>query len=274
MKVSRGFIVLGVVSATLTGTLVLDAAPKKKTASLAPAPVKSNSKLVAQKPVFSAPKSCPAGMAPIPSATGGFCIDKYEAGVVQVLANGKTKAHSPYQPVTGLKVRAIVKKGLVPQGYISQVEAKGACEEAGKRLCTPDEWQNACQGKKPTRYPYGDDEVAGRCNGDGTRQHPIVELFGPGPDAFADPNKMNDPRINALPKTLSKSGTLAKCKSSFGVHDMVGNLHEWTADGTGSSQFQGGYYMDTHKNGDGCFYKTSAHGPTYHDYSTGFRCCK
>jgi len=53
---------------------------------------------------------------------------------------------------------------------------------------------------------------------------------------------------------------------------MVGNLHEWTADPNGS--FKGGYYMDTHKNGDGCFYTTTAHGPSYHDYSTGFRCCK
>jgi hypothetical protein len=31
--------------------------------------------------------------------------------------------------------------------------------------------------------------------------------------------------------------------------------------------------MDTHKNGDGCFYKTTAHNTSYHDYSTGFRCC-
>ncbi|MBK7398034.1 MAG: SUMF1/EgtB/PvdO family nonheme iron enzyme [Myxococcales bacterium] len=274
MRGTRSLVVLGVVAATLTGTYVLDAAPKKKTASLAPAPVKTNSKLVTAKVVGSAPKGCPAGMAPIPNASGGYCIDKYEAGVVEVLPGGKTKNHSPYTPVAGRKVKAVVKKGIVPQGYISQVEAKAACEEAGKRLCTPDEWLNACQGKNPTKYPYGDDEVAGRCNGDGTRQHPVVELFGPGPDAFADPNKMNDPRINALPKTLSKTGALAKCKNGWGVHDMVGNLHEWTGDGAGTSHFQGGYYMDTHKNGDGCLYKTTAHGPSYHDYSTGFRCCK
>ena len=52
---------------------------------------------------------------------------------------------------------------------------------------------------------------------------------------------------------------------------MVGNLHEWTSDPNG--QFRGGYYMDTHRNGDGCFYKTTAHTPSYRDYSTGFRCC-
>ena len=60
-------------------------------------------------------------------------------------------------------------------------------------------------------------------------------------------------------------------ESGFDVYDMVGNLHEWTAAKTGT--FRGGYYLDTHKNGDGCSYRTVAHEFTYHDYSTGFRCC-
>jgi hypothetical protein len=274
---SKKLLALGVVLATLGGSFLADRAARgetgKKIASLTPAPVKSNSTLTVPAPKLWAPKACPAGMAPIPSETGGFCIDRYEAAVVEVVGN-KSKAHSPFEPVTNKKVKAIVKKGLVPQGYISANEAKAACEEAGKRLCTPDEWMKACQGKKPTKYPYGDDEIKGRCNGDGTRQHPIVELFGSSQDAFADPNKMNDPRINQLPDTVSKSGTHAKCKNGYGVYDMVGNLHEWTSDASGSSQFKGGYYMDTHKNGDGCYYKTTAHGPSYHDYSTGFRCCK
>ena len=56
-----------------------------------------------------------------------------------------------------------------------------------------------------------------------------------------------------------------------GLYDMVGNLHEWTADPRGT--FQGGYYLDTRENGEGCAYRTTAHGFDYHDYSTGFRCC-
>jgi formylglycine-generating enzyme len=262
---------VGFAASVLLCTLVLDAAPAKKTASLNAAPVKSNSTLVAPAKKVWAPKGCPPGMAPIPNETGGFCIDRYEAGVAEIGANKKVKSHSPFTPVTNLKVKAIVKKGIVPQGYISQLEAKDACENAGKRLCTNDEWLAACQGKSPTKYPYGDNEIPGRCNGDGTRAHPVVELFG-GPDAFYDSSKMNDSRINQLPGTLTKTGEKAKCKNSYGVFDMVGNLHEWTADPNGS--FKGGYYMDTHKNGDGCFYTTTAHGPSYHDYSTGFRCCK
>ena len=72
--------------------------------------------------------------------------------------------------------------------------------------------------------------------------------------------------------TLAKSGAHKKCRSSYGVFDMVGNLHEWTASKTGT--FRGGYYLDTHQNGDGCDYKTTAHNARYHDYSTGFRCCQ
>jgi hypothetical protein len=52
---------------------------------------------------------------------------------------------------------------------------------------------------------------------------------------------------------------------------MVGNLHEWTSDPYGT--FQGGYYLDTQINGEGCAYRTTAHDFDYHDYSTGFRCC-
>ena len=53
---------------------------------------------------------------------------------------------------------------------------------------------------------------------------------------------------------------------------MVGNLHEWTA--AAHPTFRGGYYLDTHINGDGCDYRTMAHAAKYRDYSTGFRCCK
>ena len=52
---------------------------------------------------------------------------------------------------------------------------------------------------------------------------------------------------------------------------MMGNLHEWTSDPAGT--FRGGFYVDTVINGDGCLYRTTAHDVSYHDYSTGFRCC-
>jgi hypothetical protein len=43
------------------------------------------------------------------------------------------------------------------------------------------------------------------------------------------------------------------------------------ADGDGT--FRGGFYADAALNGPGCTYRTTAHASSYHDYSTGFRCC-
>ena len=86
-----------------------------------------------------------------------------------------------------------------------------------------------------------------------------------------NPLKMNDERLNQLPGSLARTGSHAGCTNEYGVLDMVGNLHEWTSDPDGT--FQGGYYLDTKLNGEGCAYKTTAHDVAYHDYSTGFRCC-
>jgi sulfatase modifying factor 1 len=82
---------------------------------------------------------------------------------------------------------------------------------------------------------------------------------------------MNDARLNQTPKTLAKTGAFARCTNAFGVFDMVGNLHEWVM--SARPTFRGGFYQDTHINGDGCSYRTTAHAAGYHDYSTGFRCC-
>ena len=59
------------------------------------------------------------------------------------------------------------------------------------------------------------------------------------------------------------------------VYDLVGNAHEWVADElpNGHGMFAGGYYLDVQLNGEGCHYRTTAHARSYHDYSTGFRCC-
>ena len=83
--------------------------------------------------------------------------------------------------------------------------------------------------------------------------------------------ELNDARNNQLEGGLAKTGAFLECVTDQGAFDMVGNLHEWTADANGT--FQGGYWLDTSQHGDGCAYRTIAHGFDYHDYSTGFRCC-
>lgn len=205
------------------------------------------------------------------SIEGQYCIDRYESSV-QYKAGRSWKMHSPFESVAGLEIRAVSRPGVYPQAYISRNEAETACLASGKRLCTEAEWVKACKGRRQTRWPYGNDHVPGACNDAGVS--PLNYYYGERggvPETAYGWGPMNDPRLNQLPGSLARTGQFQRCRSSYGVHDMVGNLHEWIAalDGT----FRGGYYLDTHINGDGCDYKTVAHNAVYHDYSTGFRCC-
>jgi hypothetical protein len=197
---------------------------------------------------------CPAGMAKIDA----FCIDRFEASL---------DGASPYIHPTG-SLRAVSLRGAVPQAYISQTQAAAACTAAGKRLCTDAEWLRACQGPSTTTYPYGNTREPGVCN-DARAQHPAVELYGTS-DAWIF-SHLDSPCLNQEANGLALTGAHAGCVTAEGAFDMMGNLHEWTADPAGT--FRGGYYVDTQINGDGCLYATTAHDTSYWDYSTGFRCC-
>jgi sulfatase modifying factor 1 len=228
--------------------------------------------IVPQKevPAVEKPLACPTDM----TTVGDSCVDVYEAYVVELLPGGRERSHSPYVGVEGLVVRARNEKGKIPQGYISQVQSAAACREAGKRLCQAEEFERACGADRKSSYPYGGQvRVAGYCN-EGTGSG-MSHFFGDDPKHWTYEN-FNDPRLNQEPDGLAASGSFEKCVSPSGVHDCVGNLHEWGADlpdEEGHGRFRGGFYGDAEENGHGCRYVTSAHDPNYHDYSTGFRCC-
>jgi hypothetical protein len=207
---------------------------------------------------------CPEEMALV---DGRFCIDKWEASLIELTADGE-RPFSPYQTPESTVVRAVSLAGVVPQGYVSRDQADLACKASEKRLCDEDEWVTACRGDPPHTFPYGDEREKGTCNDGGIS--PLHVYYPEAPTTyFMGP--MNDPRLNQTPNTVAKTGEYAKCTNSFGVFDMVGNLHEWVL--SARATFRGGYFQDTKINGDGCTYHTTAHGAAYHDYSTGFRCC-
>jgi formylglycine-generating enzyme len=214
-------------------------------------------------------KRCVQGMVLV---SGQYCIDAYEASVEEKRA-GRWAHHSPYDSVHGLQVRAVSKRHVVPQGYISRNEADGACAASRKRLCTDAEWLKACKGRQPTRYPYADDHRDGMCNDAGVSplNHYYSSVNGPPDESTYGWGPMNDPRLNQLAGTVARTAVFRHCTNGFHVFDMVGNLHEWVDDPAGT--FRGGYYLDTRINGEGCDYHTVAHNADYHDYSTGFRCC-
>jgi hypothetical protein len=215
---------------------------------------------------------CGPGMADI---EGKFCIDKYEASLIEARGSGSAP-WSPYQtPLATATYRAVSVKGGVPQGYISGAQAAAACRNASKRLCEAAEWLQACRGPAGQTYPYGNGYTLQACNEhsrDPKYAGPLQRLHHGAP-AY-DRTTMNDPRINQLPDTVARSGAHEDCGSPYGVYDLVGNLHEWTAErNKANGVFRGGYFNEAELNGSGCGYKTTAHLFEYHDYSTGFRCC-
>jgi len=215
---------------------------------------------------------CPAEMVLV---LDDVCVDKWESSLLLYKAGKEERSWSPFYPLKGAKgrLRAVSRPSVVPQAYISGKDAQRACETSGKRLCTAAEWGAACRGPKRTMYPYGQLRKKRKCNDDGRPVHPVAEVTSrlrlPADRMWYE--GMEHPLINQLKNTLRKTGERAECTNDYGAYDMVGNLHEWIEDASGT--FRGGFYLDTRINGEGCNYATTAHSFKYYDYSTGFRCC-
>ena len=221
-------------------------------------------------------------MALVERPQAAFCVDRWEASLDLVRPTGERAPWPGNRTIDGREASfvAVSAPGRMPQGYVSGDQAERACANAGKRLCQIDEWTRACRGAKGLKYPYGNERLRGACN-DRFRSleaHPVVRLFdqvapkGTSPASIWEPYFMNDPRLHELDRTVERTGSRPSCVSEVGAYDLVGNLHEWVADETGT--FVGGFFMDTFQNGEGCEYRTTAHRRDYHDYSTGFRCCR
>ncbi len=224
---------------------------------------------------------------------GRYCIDKYEAHLITVDPDGVVRQHPHHlRPPQDRWYAAHSAPDVMPQAYISRKEAAGACERAGKRLCRWLEWRRACQGRTWRRYPYAHGGRRGVCNTG--RKHLLHELFEK-EKPWGYEEHFNSPLLSLTEGYLAPSGAFEGCVSEDGVHDMNGNLHEWVSTTVtddfiermenedvervdqpwqvGNGMFLGGFYSTTNQHGPGCFYTTVAHEPTYHDYSTGFRCC-
>jgi len=210
-------------------------------------------------------EACPPGQAPV--SGGSFCIDRWEAFLVE-LGDAGERTWSPYFNPGDRTVVARSAPGAVPQGYVSGDQAAAACARAGKRLCTRAEWELACRGPSSNVYPYGPERQDGVCN-DARSEHPAIEYFETS-DSWIW-SELDHPCLNQLADGLALGGEHPGCVTADGVHDLMGNLHEWIDDPAGT--FKGGFYVDTRINGEGCLYTTTAHGSGYWDYSTGFRCC-
>jgi formylglycine-generating enzyme required for sulfatase activity len=162
---------------------------------------------------------CPREMVRI----GDGCVDAYEATVEDGVAVSRADA--------------------VPTIYITWEEARAACREAGKHLCTTTEWQAACAWGGGL-YPWGD---------------------SPAPDdVCAIPDETGATRYDGLQPT----GSLPECRNPNGVFDQVGNAWEWVDHDGGSYKVGGAWYAGQ---GNG----VCAAEPVVHttDGTIAARCC-
>ncbi len=136
------------------------------------------------------------------------------------------------------------REGAWPQTMVSQAQAEDSCQAAGKRLCTREEWQDACQGPDQSRYPYGT---------------PYDERYCP-----------------AQQTAPARSGRSPACRSYYGIYDLTGNVWEWTAtpDSAEDDFFwvAGGDWETAEK--ATCRQAKFSFYPQNRYPSVGFRCCE
>ena len=154
--------------------------------------------------------------------------------------------------------------GVTPLVFIDWYSAKKTCEHAGKRLCTEEEWTFACEGEEGVPYPYGYERDATACNID-------HKWIAPDVAALSDPSRRGEELLRLWQGV--PSGTMEKCVSPFGVHDMTGNVDEWTSSTRKSgyrSILKGGYWSVVRTR---CRPSTRIHNESFAFYQQGMRCC-
>lgn len=156
--------------------------------------------------------------------------------------------------------------GANPAVMVTWLEAQESCASVGKRLCGEDEWTYACEGDSMVPYPYGYERDATACNIDRHFDPPDRRLISHASHAAALAEA-------ARVYTAVPSGSMARCVSPSGVHDLTGNVDEWTVSATGRpyrSALKGGWWGFVRTR---CRPTTRAHFEHFRYYQIGFRCC-
>ena len=153
---------------------------------------------------------CPTNMVLVATSEARFCVDKYEASLVEADGEGNEKPYPHWLAVDGHAVRAVSEPGVFPQGYISEVQAEDACAASSKRLCSYSEWKTACMGPAKTTFPYGEARQPGVCHDTG--KSAVGAVFGT--RAMTDPVAINPPTSKAAASSTKASKPNRQAHSS------------------------------------------------------------
>lgn len=142
-------------------------------------------------------------------------------------------------------------QGAKPVFSVSWDNASRMCQEAGKRLCTENEWEKACKGPPNYVYSYGDTYDPAYCR-------PSEEDGGSSAGIYL-------------------SGAMPECRSNWQVYDMSGNFMEWTKTapkGNADRRRVKGGHMTKPEQGTRCAFATDF-ATNYSDSRLlSFRCCR
>jgi sulfatase modifying factor 1 len=158
------------------------------------------------------------------------------------------------------------RRGEKPFVMRSFESAKRWCGDRGKRVCTEQEWELACEGPDHRPLAYGWAVDVKKCNSDKQwRPFDVRKLYS------KDTAEQDEELLRLWQG--APSGAYATCVSPFGIYDMMGNVEEWVVSRPGRAvpgSLMGGFWA---KPWTGCRGTNDAHEPTFVFYETGFRCC-
>jgi len=203
---------------------------------------------------------CPEGMA---SICGAYCIDVWEASRQDAsdVDGGVDHAMAVSQP------------GVIPwyssdaDAGVNQQIAAAACESAGKRLCSPQEWELVCATLDDTRYAYGDSYDPAICNGIDTYCDCDGDGEPDGDEVYPHCRDACDTAFHVMP-----TGSFPACTNDFGIFDINGNVWELVSSDDGINHYRGGAYnCSDSERLHSCSYDGAESGnfPS----AKGFRCC-
>ncbi|MCS6899374.1 MAG: SUMF1/EgtB/PvdO family nonheme iron enzyme [Myxococcales bacterium] len=165
------------------------------------------------------------------------------------------------------------KLGELPRVLVPWTEAVKRCEQEGKRLCTEDEFNFACEGPEMLPYVYGYMRDETKCNIDRPYQRPDHTRRMKTYDRC-----MADSVCSTEMKRLDgrhRIGERLTCVSWAGVYDLNGNVNEWVylpkEERPNRSGLKGGWWGPVRNR---CRPTVTFHKEEDYGYEQGFRCCK